>query len=225
MTPSLSPFGRYAKLGPLLWLFALQHVVVENLVSLAWPFPYSRLHNYVSDLGAVNCTALGDDLAATAAPVCSPLHVYMNASFVVEGLLIIIGAVLMRRLFPTGKGAALALLCIALAGVGCVIAGLAPNDVNLTVHLAGAVLILFGGGVGLITLGFSQRGVSRHPKGAIAVTLACGALILVATMLFIGGVTLGLGVGGMERLAWYPIPLWLALAGAYGLRKARRKIA
>ena len=36
---------------------------------------------------------------------------------------------------------------------------------------------------------------------------------LVATALLVSGHDVGMGIGGMERLAAYPLPLWLMGAG------------
>jgi len=45
---------------------------------------------------------------------------------------------------------------------------------------------------------------------------------MVATMLFVSDQYLGAGVGGMERLAAYPLPLWLIVAGTCFVGKAGR---
>ncbi len=79
------------RLGAGLWLFCFQFFVGEQIARLGWPGHYSMARNYISDLGAVRC-----DGAAT----CSSLHWVMNGSFVLQGLLIVFGTVLVRSFFP-----------------------------------------------------------------------------------------------------------------------------
>ena len=58
--------------------------------SLGRAEPYSRRTGCISDLGAVGCGIFdGRD-------VCSPLHLLMNASFVVQGLGMLVGALLLE---------------------------------------------------------------------------------------------------------------------------------
>ena len=78
-------------IGALAKLSVLQYFVAETAVIGSWaaPEPYSRRTGYISDLGALACGAFsGRD-------VCSPAHVLMNASFVVQGLGMAIGALLL----------------------------------------------------------------------------------------------------------------------------------
>jgi hypothetical protein len=56
---------------------------------------------------------------------------------------------------------------------------------------------------------------SRAPRWVGLYTLASGVLGLTATVLFAENIFLGLGLGGMERVAIYPFTLWLTLAGFY----------
>ena len=78
-------------IGALAVLSVLQYFVAEAAVIGAWagPEPYSRRTGYISDLGAVSC---GD---FSGRDVCSPAHLLMNASFVVQGLGMIVGALLL----------------------------------------------------------------------------------------------------------------------------------
>ena len=53
-------------------------------------------------------------------------------------------------------------------------------------------------------------------------SIASGVVGLLATALFVSDLYLGVGIGGMERLAAYPLPLWLFVAGSYFLRNGQR---
>jgi hypothetical membrane protein len=179
--------------GALAWLLSLQFFVVETVAQLRWPGTYSRTDRVISDLG-------------TAA---SPAHTLMNASFVLQGLLIVAGAVLLRPALR-GLGARIAPVLLGVAGLGVLLVGVFPSDGNATLHAAGAVAHFVGGGLGLIALAYSVRPRSEVLGTAIALL---GLVSTALTVFFLTGVTETLGDGGTERLAAYPIPLGLALAG------------
>jgi hypothetical protein len=49
-----------------------------------------------------------------------------------------------------------------------------------------------------------------------------GTVGLVATALFMGKIWLVFGMGGMERLAVFPLLIWAHLTAIYVLRRAKR---
>src|SRR6476661_3211462 len=108
-------------LGALAKLSVLQYFVAEAAVIGAWAAPerYSRRTGYISDLGALRCGEFsGRD-------VCSPAHLLMNASFVVQGIGMMVGALLLSSAVlgvAARAGARLAVarcLCRALAERYC----------------------------------------------------------------------------------------------------------
>jgi len=188
------------RVGAWLWVLALvvlliAHVVVES----AWDPPYSWLHNNISDLGNVHCGAWGDNRRY----VCSPRHGWMNAAFVVIGLLLVTGVVLLRR--STGRVAA---VLLGFAGLGWVWVGLMPADVNEGLHLLAVLPIFLGGNIALL--------LTRRRGAMIA-----GALGLLAMVLHLSGHYAGLGMGGTERVAAFVLPLWAAATGALTLARPR----
>ena len=212
---------RTNKVGPTLWLFCFQFMILEYWVSLHCPFPYSRLQNYISDLGSVHCSTLSTGFHTAARTVCSPLHAVMNTSFIVEGVLISAGALFMRKLLPPGKMVGVATVLFVIGGIGAVVAGLAPNDVNLRVHFMGALLILFGGSVGMMMVGIATLAQAVSSRLFGAYTLASGLTALAGTVLTFRGITLGLGIGSIERVGFYPLPIWLAITGIAYLKLKR----
>jgi hypothetical membrane protein len=179
--------------GAIAWLLTLQFFVLETLAQARYEGPYSRADDVISTLGAAESAA----------------RQLMNASFVVQGALILAGALLLRPVLLRGAGQVAAVLFGA-AAVGVVLVGVFPTDGNGTVHAIGAVLYLLGGGLGLIALAYAVRPRSE----ALGTTLALlGLVATAATVFFLTGVTQYLGDGGTERLAAYPLPLGLALAG------------
>ena len=137
------------------------------------------------------------------------------------GVMIAGGSVLTRPLFPAGRLTSAARVFTFIAGLGAVVVGLVPNDVILPLHLLGAVLFLFGGSVGMLLLTGSRRFREQFPAGVVLFTLACGGVSLGATGVFASGVSLGLGIGEIERIALYPIPLWFGILGMYLLLRQR----
>ena len=187
--------------GALAWLLTLQFFVVETLAELRVEGPYSRADDVISDLGAGS----------------SPAAPLMNASFVLQGVLIAAGALLLRSSLPRpGGGPATGLLTA--AGAGVLVVGVVPLDADGQVHAAGAVAYFVGGSVGLIALAHALRPRSELLGSALAVL---GVVATAMSVFFLTGITGFLGSGGTERAAAYLLPVGLALAGA-ALRRSGR---
>ena len=229
--PALPSTRFYA--GALALLSVLQYFVAEAAVIGAWAGqqPYSRRTGYISDLGAVGCGVFdGRD-------VCSPAHVLMNASFVVQGIGMMVGALLLgtallctaarpgvrftqapaSRVTWTAAIAARALT--AAAGAGTVLVGLVPEDAGSAWHVVGAILYFAAGGLALVLLGWlwlRQTALSWP-------ILVCGVVSLGA--LIAGGLT-GMGVpepGTLERLMGYPITIGTAAVGLVVAQRVGRE--
>jgi hypothetical membrane protein len=180
--------------GAIAWLLTLQFFVVETIAQLQSGGSHSRADDVISELGA----------SGAAAPLL------MNASFVVQGLLIGAGAVLLRPALA-GLGGRLVPAFLTAAAVGVVLVGLFPLDGQQDLHQAGAGLHFVGGGLGLLAMAYAVRPRSE----ALGTVLAVLGLVSTAmTVFFALGVTSFLGEGGTERAAAYPIPVGLAVAGA-----------
>ncbi|MEW1807402.1 DUF998 domain-containing protein [Arthrobacter sp. SLBN-53] len=220
-------------------LSVLQYFLAEAVVAMAWagPRPYDLRTGYISDLGALRCGIyLGRD-------VCSPLNWLMNASFVVQGLGLLVGAILLTsgllrvaarpgtrvdwsRRKPWLAAAAVRLLTGA-AGVGTVVVGLVPEDAGSPWHYAGAVMYFAAGGAALVVLGI----LWLRKTGMAWFLLVCGGVSLAA--LTTGGLT-HMRVpepGTLERLMGYPVTVGMAAAGlviaqrVHRHRKQRREAA
>ncbi|MFE5710667.1 DUF998 domain-containing protein [Streptomyces sp. NPDC056501] len=202
------------RIGYAAWVVGVvQFFVVHGIAESAWARPYSWALNNISDLGNARC-------ALQAAPepryVCSPEHGLMNGSFIALGVLLVVGAVLTGdALWRKGPAAALARLLLAGAGAGFVLAGLAPADVDENLHVLGALLIMAGGNIGLVLAG---SGLADHVRPPLRrATALLGIAAITALGLFLSRHYLGLGMGGMERVAAFPLLLWALAAGALGL--------
>jgi hypothetical membrane protein len=179
--------------GGLAWLLTLQFFVVETVAQLRFGDVYSRADDVISDLGASYSPAAG----------------LMNASFVLQGVLIAAGALLLRPALSRVAGR-LAVLLLTVAAAGVVVVGVVPLDADGTVHAIGAVAYLAGSSLGLLALAHTLRPRSELLGSVVAVL---GVLATAASVFFLAGITRYLGDGGTERVAAYALPVALALAG------------
>ena len=181
-------------LGAGWWALCFQFFVAEQIARMGWPGHYSMTGNWISDLGAAN----------------SPRHWVMNVSFVLQGVLISVGAILMRRLFPAKLSYRVALLLFLVSGVGVLVVGLVPEDRDAQVHRVAALAHLLAGNLAMILIGVSMLAGAARVRFRGVITLLAGLLGLTALAL------LGLGekdVGTFERMAAYPLTLWLTWTG------------
>lgn len=188
------------RMGATLWTACLQFFLAEQLVRLSWTLPYSFARNYVSDLAAITCSVL----------VCSPWHALMNCSFVSQGLLITGGVALTWRRWSglARMGVCLLMVC----GMGVVVVGLVPEDVNSGLHRIGAALHFLGGGLGMMAVGFSLR------RWFGWISAVAGVAVIAATVaLGEGGGAWAeeVGTGALERVAAYGIAGWMVAVGTY----------
>jgi hypothetical membrane protein len=202
-------------------LSVLQYFVAETAVIGGWagPQPYDRRTGFISDLGAVHCGIFDGR------NVCSPLHWLMNVSFVVQGLGMLLGALLLTsgllcvaaragaRVQPGHGKPWLAALWVRIlagtAGAGTMIVGLVPEDVGSGWHYTGALMYFIAGALAVLVLG--ALWLRQTPLGWFV--LVCGLASLAA--LVTGGLT-GMDVpepGTLERLMGYPVTVGVAAAG------------
>ena len=190
----------------LLWILTLLFFAGQALAQSGWSgTPYSLVHDTISDLGTSVCQRAVRD--GHAVDLCSPWHAAMNVAFVLTGLLIFVGLLLLGQRWPATRLARLGLVCLALAGVGKVVVGWVPWNVDYTLHTLGGLGFLVGD-LGLICLGLALR--SQRRWAALAIVLGA-----------IGLLTAPAGTGIAERLADYPMFVWFVLVGIAALRDAR----
>ncbi|CAM5711092.1 hypothetical protein SALBM135S_01631 [Streptomyces alboniger] len=197
----------------------VQFFVTHWMAESAWARPYSWARNNISDLGNAHCALQPEPEPRY---ICSPEHGLMNASFVVLGVLLVVGVALTRGvLWRRGRAAVSARLLLVCAGAGFVLAGLAPADVNENQHVLGALLIMAAGNIGLAMAGFAMA--EHVPTSLRWGTSLLGVTAITAFGLFLSRNYLGLGMGGMERVAAFPLLFWALAVGVRGaIRRAGR---
>jgi len=197
---------RYPYLGPLFWVLSIQYYLIQLIVAAAWTRAhYSWLHNTISDLGNTVCGPYGTWL------VCSPLHMLMNASFIVLGSTMILGSLLVYHEFQRSTGSAIGFSFMAMAGLGTALVGLFPENTVSALHVLGAALPFILGNFSLLVLGKSLT----LPRALRVYTVLSGGIALIALGFFVTHTYLGIGQGGIERITAYPQTIWLIVFGAY----------
>jgi hypothetical membrane protein len=206
---------RRAQIGGLAWLGCAQFFAAEAIAASRYPGAYSYRFDFISDLGAATC-----------AKHCSPLHTLMNASFLLQGVLIATGLVLIRPRLGADGASRIGALCLFVCAVGVFVVGAAPEDVAPAWHYAGAAANLAGCNLAALAIGLG-RDAAASPVRRAGVLL--GGLGLIACLAFLTQIPDRIGVGLVERLAAYPFLFWLIAFGAAVLRgvdsRARRPCA
>ena len=215
--------GVALKLGAIVWIVSIQSFLMQWWIASTWPKPYSPSINFISDLGATSCGILPGNIQHAARYVCSPEHHWMNSSFVLSGITIGIGAILLRaRLMPGALGFMATSLFIT-SGIGIAMVGLNPENMQIVRHIVGAYLNAYGASFAFILMGISLAKQRLNRRLGFFI-LGFGILFLLFNILYTIGfygnlpfLSLGLGDGGMEKLCNYPIGILLILIGFYAL--------
>jgi hypothetical membrane protein len=201
----------HRSLGPAIFTAAALYFVIQIIV--AWVFipSYSLVSNSISDLGESSCGGYGSP------PICSPRWWLMDyAGFLLLGLIMVIGSALLYHEFtervPRERRAAMfGFGLMALAGFGSILVGFFRENENRTMHIIGAFLAIAIGNVAILVLG----AVLTLPESMRRSMLMFSSLALAALLCFASHRYFGIGRGIMERLAAYPVTIWLITFGLY----------
>jgi hypothetical membrane protein len=214
---------RYDWMGPAIvvlssWYFAAQ-------VLVAWVFrpQYSFVSNVISDLGNTACPPPHSN-------ICSPRHVVMNVSIITLGVAMIVGSVLIFSEFSFSderreRAAAIAgFACMFLGGLGAILVGAVPENVNTAhLHTVGTAMAIGFGQLAILILGLVLRDIDDWLREFMLVT---SLIVLLAGISIAFKHQFGIGEGALERLAQYPESVWLILFGFYISRDHyRNKVA
>jgi hypothetical membrane protein len=199
-------------IGAVLWVASVQFYIMQFLVAQDWPklTPYSWAQNTISDLGSALCGEYSERF------VCSPSYEFMNISFVILGFTMVSGALLLRSALAKQQPQDIGILCLAVAGVGSMLVGIFPQETNGGLHAIGAGLAFLLGNIGVILVG---SGLDTRLR---LTSFMLGGIGLYGLLLFVSGQYLGLGIGGMERIAAYPQSIWMIIIGSYLLATSHK---
>jgi hypothetical membrane protein len=201
----------HPSLGPVIFTVAALYFLIQLIV--AWVFipSYSLVSNSISDLGVTTCGSYGSPA------ICSPRWWLMDyVGFLVLGLVMVVGSALLYHEFtervPRERRAAMfGFGLIALGGLGSILVGFFPENENRTMHVIGAFLAIAIGNVAILVLG----AVLTLPESMRRSMLMFSSLALAAVLCFASHRSFGIGRGTMERIAAYPVSIWLITFGLY----------
>jgi hypothetical membrane protein len=206
---------KYPSIGPLFWIVSLQFFITQFLVALTWPLPYSITKNAISDLGNTACGNFSDRY------VCSPYFSWMNISFMLLGLTMLVGSRLIYEEFKKTKATKIGFIFMGLAGFGTMMVGIFPENLFGHFHAAGAALPFVLGNISLIIFGTSLG----LPGWMKMYTILSGLIPLIALPFFLAELYFGFGFGGMERIVAYPQTIWIIFFGIYMTKDRFSEIA
>lgn len=194
--------------GAICWIATLEFFAAQAIAQSAWKGSgYSLADNAISDLGVTACGRI--TIAGQSGYYCSPLHSVMNASFVATGILMLLGLYLTLPAWHGGHQARWGIALFTLAGIGKIIVGLAPANVNYGLHSLGGLGIIFAN-VGIILLGSTASAASD--RWILRLSASLGILGLIGEIFFFAHRALG-GAGAAERTADYPAFAWMIVLG------------
>ncbi|HIZ36573.1 MAG TPA: DUF998 domain-containing protein [Candidatus Ruania gallistercoris] len=200
MTPTVaaSRLRTRRRLGAALWLVQPLYLVVELVAASMSTAPYSLLHHTISDLGATTCTTIGYPSQDVA--VCSPAHLAVNASFVLFGVAMAVGALLLRPWLPRSRWSTAAVVLWVVAGMSSIGSGLTPLDQLLELHaMVSTPGIVLSGVATALTGAALLRSWAQHWWWLVlvgAINALAGALMVVRLEVQWGGL--------IERIALWP---------------------
>jgi hypothetical membrane protein len=198
-------------LGPAIFTASALYFVIQIIVAWVFVPSYSLVSNSISDLGETNCGGYGSP------GMCSPRWWLMDyAGFVLLGLIMVIGSCLLYHEFTERarrerRAAMFGFGFMALAGLGSILVGFFPENENRTMHIIGAFLAIAIGNVAILVLG----GVLTLPESMRRSMLIFSSLALAALLCFASHKSFGIGQGMMERVAAYPVTIWVITFGLY----------
>lgn len=201
----------HPSLGPAIFMVATLYFVVQVIVAWIFTPSYSLVTNSISDLGETSCGGYGSPA------ICSPRWWLMDyVGFLLLGIVMIIGSALLYHEFterdPRERRAAMfGFGLTALGGLGSILVGFFPENENRTMHIVGAFLAIAIGNIAILVLG----GLLTLPESMRRSMLMFSSLALVALLCFAAHRSFGIGRGTMERIAAYPVTIWLISFGFY----------
>ncbi len=194
-------------IGGIFWILTLEFFIGQIIAQAACISPYSIIDNTISELGFTTAGVVS--LGTYSQYVNSPLHTVMNISFVATGLLMLLGLYFTRSFWPKRRLALLGLALIALAGIGKIIVGFVPGNVNFALHSLGGLGMVFAS-IGMILIGLTI--LEKEHRWIRYLSLILGSAGLVGMLLFL---LINYWGGATERLADYPMFIWMIVLGIY----------
>src|SRR4051812_99989 len=165
-------------------LGSVVYLAAEAIAAAAWKSPtYSYAENWISDLGSATSGVFqGRELN-------SPLHVVMNAGFIIQGLLVGFAIVLLSRTIIGRMRLFTAVMGVVIA-VGYILVGTfhgslqAQQNGTLPLHFTGAGLAIFGGNALALALGLHWRkSAGTRTLGLLSIVVGAFGLLAAVVLM------------------------------------------
>ena len=182
--------------GLFLLLGALQALLMVHISEFLYP-GYSVSKNFISDLG------VGPE----------PSRSLFTIALIAFGILVVMCVYLMDTTIMPFAVRSLT----ALSGIGAIGVGIFNENFG-TVHLVFAGMAFGAGNLAAVIS-------SRYVKGPLSPIFATLGIIGLAALALQSSKTfMGLGVGGMERMIFYPLVFWALASGVYLIYLDQEKV-
>ncbi|MFI8260730.1 MULTISPECIES: DUF998 domain-containing protein [unclassified Streptomyces] len=214
LPPATTRHHTAARIGGLVWLASAVQTASVSAVAAVRLHSLDLARDMVSTLGAADCGAMKGRW------VCSPLSTTVNLSWALAGVGLGAGVLLVRPLLRPGRRRSLAVALVLLAAAGTVLVAASPYDARPVPHYAGAFVALLCGNLAVAVLAPLLSGTGALPRWWGRCGRAIGCLGLAAGVCFGTGLHAHAFQGGFERMAIWPLVLWVL---ASGLRLARHR--
>jgi len=137
----------------------VEYVIGEGLTALAWRNPvYSYTRNYISDLGVS-----GPPVTFQGRLIYSPVYWVVNTGFIIEGVLAITAALLLRPLLSSKRWRFTLPMFAIIHGAGIIMVAIvhgSPGEMNKPIgilHVIGAAMAIIFGNIQCICTGIAAR--------------------------------------------------------------------
>jgi len=212
--------SRYLRIGGILAIIAAAQWIIGVFIAQAYYPNYSITLNDPSDLGATCHNAIMPTPGSCA--IFQPSSIIWNTVLSLLGILTMASAYMIYR----GLGNRLFSTLVGLFGLGALVSGVVPENVDLTTHGLGALVSFVAGAIAAVTV---YRVKLEAPPYFRYLSILFGAISLagLAIMLSVSFATLessAIGHGGDERIIVYPLLVWEIVLGISLIRNQARTV-
>ena len=212
--------SRYLRIGGILAIIAAAQWIIGVFIAQAYYPSYSVTQNDLSDLGATCHNATMPTPGSCL--IFQPSSIIWNTVLSLLGILTMASAYMIYR----GLGNRLFSTLVGLFGLGALIAGVVPENVDLTTHGLGALVSFVAGAIAAVAV---YRAKLEAPPYFRYLSIPFGIISLagLAIMLSVSFATLEsstIGHGGDERIIVYPLLVWEIILGISLIRNQARTV-
>lgn len=205
-----SPFP--ARIGLLSWMALLLYFPIELIIISQTTKPYSIMNQAMSDLGVLSCGT--DTYPLAGYEICSPMSHEMNIIFILTGILIAAGAVLLHHFWGSSKWTIAATILLVIYGLGYTVSGIYPADVNFWAHTLPSMPSMI---LQIPAMYLIARSIRHKWPGLARFTIICMLISTLSLILIIIGFPPGL----MQRLLYFSVWFWMGITAIILWRKQK----